>query len=140
MAIQGKLAAALLISFANHYWMYEFQSGGTESEKVYYGEVVDKKGEEVTLNVTPCESKKTPQTISPYEILSSQETSCGDDGRKYLKVAVRERKAKPPKPPKPPDPPSSPEKPSKPDKPANDTPQDSPPQTYLGVRGSHNEA
>jgi hypothetical protein len=85
-------AAILLLSFANCVMLCRLQAGATESEQVYYGEVLDKSKDTITINVNPCGDKKKPQTISPYEILSSQETSC-NDGRKYVKVAVREQKS-----------------------------------------------
>lgn len=92
MNTKAVLAAILLICLANRFMAYELQAGATETEKVYYGEVVEKNREAITLNVTPCGDRKTLQTISPYEELSSQDMTCGD-GRSYVKVAVRERVA-----------------------------------------------
>ena len=84
-------AAILLLYVANCVWLSGLQAGAAGSEQVYYGKVVEKSKDTITINVAPCGDKKKPQTISPYEILSSQETSCSD-GRKYIKVAVREQK------------------------------------------------
>jgi len=85
-------AILLLLYVANCVWLRALQAGAAGSEQVYYGKVVEKSKDTVTINVTPCGDKEKPQTISPYEILSSQETSCSD-GRKYIKVAVREQKS-----------------------------------------------
>src|SRR5882724_2397618 len=81
----------LLFCVANCVYLCAQQAGAEGSERVYYGEVVKKSEDTITINVTPCGDNKKPQTISPYEILNSEDASC-NDGRNYIRVAVREQR------------------------------------------------
>jgi hypothetical protein len=150
MSVKTRVTMILLICFTSGFRTYGFQGGGSEAEveKVYYGEVVEKSSEAITLNVTPCENKKSLQRVSPYEVVGSQETSCSG-GKSYVRVAVQAREGKPikpgPKPPSNPDTDKDKKQPQTPpdkkgDKPADHPPSDSPNQAVNNLRGSENEA
>ena len=65
--------------------------GQAEASPVYFGEIESKSDEAITLNVTPCQSTKTLQKVSPYEITDLAKVSCGDGGREYTRVTVKQK-------------------------------------------------